>query len=49
VFAETEEQLIWSQYDNEPVKLGEELLKLDPKLLTESAKYFISSNSLERK
>lgn len=46
IFAETEEQLLWSQFEGEPQRLAEELARLDPKILTESAKYLISSNSL---
>lgn len=45
IFAEPEEQLAWSQYEDDPIKLGEELQKLDPRLLSESAKYFISATS----
>lgn len=49
IFAETQEQIIWSQYEDNPQKIEEELLKLDKKIITQSAKYFISATSTQRK
>jgi hypothetical protein len=49
IFAEPEEQLAWGQFEDDPVRLGEELQKLDPVTLSESAKYFISATSVERR
>lgn len=34
VFAEPEEQLAWSQYEDDPIRLGQELEKLDARTLS---------------
>lgn len=49
IFAEPDEQMVWSQFESDPDQLGAELAKLEPKLLSESAKYFLGSHTIERK
>ena len=49
VMAETEEQLVWTQFEEHPDQLADQLRQLDQKTLTETAKYYLGSNSTERK
>ena len=49
IMAETEEQLIWTQFEEQPDMLGEQLRGLEYKTLSETAKYYLGSNSTERK
>ena len=45
VCAEVEEQMIWSQHNDNPQKLAIELMNLKNSMLSEKARYFIGADS----